>query len=315
MSVDLIGPPQARRRQSSSASHRPGTKRSSNQARTALLFLLPASLGFIIFYLYPTIRGIQLSFTNTTTLREGQWVGLANYERAMADPLFLNALGVTFLYVVINIVSQTICALLLAFILHRIAKAPFWRSFVLLPWLVPGVTAALLWMWLLDPSLGLVNGILEGMGLSGLPFFASPASSVSTVALVNTWRYTGYVALLLLAGMESIPKNLYEAAGLDGASEWRMFRSITVPLLRPVLTLVLIICMVGSVQIFDTIAVATQGGPLNSTNVLYYYIFQKAFTSFDLGYASALSVVVLVILALLTALQFKLSRGNESDLN
>lgn len=287
----------------------------SRDARAAALFLLPAGLGFAIFYFYPTIRGLILSFTNTTTLQGGSFVGFANYTKAFSDPLFLNALGVTFLYVVINIVTQTIFALALAFMLHRVAKAAFWRSFVLLPWLVPGVTAALLWMWLLDPSLGLVNGLFDSLGWTQLPFFSAPESAVTTVALVNTWRYTGYVAILLLAGMESIPGGLYEAAALDGAGEWRMFRSITVPLLRPILTLVLIICMVGSVQIFDTIAVATEGGPLNSTNVLYYYIFQKAFTNFDLGYASAMAVVVLAILAVLTLLQFKLSRGNESDLS
>ena len=261
------------------------------------------------------MRGLILSFTNTTTLQSGSFIGIDNYTKAFSDPLFLNALGVTFLYVVINIVTQTLFALALAFMLHRVAKAAFWRSFVLLPWLVPGVTAALLWMWLLDPSLGLVNGIFDSLGWTQLPFFAAPESAITTVAMVNTWRYTGYVAILLLAGMESIPGGLYEAAALDGAGEWRMFRSITVPLLRPILTLVLIICMVGSVQIFDTIAVATEGGPLNSTNVLYYYIFQKAFTNFDLGYASAMAVVVLAILAVLTLLQFKLSRGNESDLS
>jgi multiple sugar transport system permease protein len=286
-----------------------------SDTRVATLFLLPAGLGFAIFYFYPTIRGLILSFTNTTTLQSGSFVGIANYTKAFNDPLFLNALGVTFLYVVINIVTQTLFALALAFMLHRVAKAAFWKSFVLLPWLVPGVTAALLWMWLLDPSLGLVNGVFESLGWTQLPFFAAPESAIATVALVNTWRYTGYVAILLLAGMESIPADLYEAAALDGAGEGRMFRSITIPLLRPILTLVLIICMVGSVQIFDTIAVATGGGPLNSTNVLYYYIFQKAFTNFDLGYASAMAVVVLAILAVLTLLQFKLSRGNESDLS
>lgn len=293
--------------------HERSKKRSDT--RVATLFLLPAGLGFAIFYFYPTVRGLFLSFTNTTTLQSGSFVGTDNYTKAFSDPLFLNALGVTFLYVVINIVTQTLFALALAFMLHRVAKAAFWRSFVLLPWLVPGVTAALLWMWLLDPSLGLVNGVFEYLGWTQLPFFAAPESAITTVALVNTWRYTGYVAILLLAGMESIPGGLYEAASLDGAGEWRMFRSITVPLLRPILTLVLIICMVGSVQIFDTIAVATEGGPLNSTNVLYYYIFQKAFTNFDLGYASAMAVVVLAILAVLTLLQFKLARGNESDLS
>lgn len=293
----------------------PKRRKRKSETRVAALFLLPAGLGFAVFYFYPTVRGLFLSFTNTTTLQSGSFVGIANYTRAFSDPLFLNALGVTFLYVVINIVTQTLFALALAFMLHRVAKATFWRSFVLLPWLVPGVTAALLWMWLLDPSLGLVNGVFESLGWAQLPFFAAPESAITTVALVNTWRYTGYVAILLLAGMESIPGGLYEAAALDGAGEWRMFRSITVPLLRPILTLVLIICMVGSVQIFDTIAVATEGGPLNSTNVLYYYIFQKAFTNFDLGYASAMAVVVLAILAVLTLLQFKLARGNESDLS
>jgi len=128
------------------------------------------------------------------------------------------------------------------------------------------------------------------------------------------WRYLGYTSLLIFAGLQTIPKDYYEAAAIDGASEWRMFTSVTMPLLRPVLALVLVITVVGSFQIFDTVAVTTKGGPVNATRVIYYYIYQQAFERFDLGYASALAAVLVVLLSALAYLQLKLMRSNSSDL-
>lgn len=278
---------------------------------TAALFLLPATFGFLAFALYPTLRGIYLSFTDSTTLADGDFIGLANYEKLLQDELFWNGLLVTTQYVLVNIGTQTVFALALAVALDRFARASFWRQALLLPWLIPGVTVTLLWMWLLDPSVGAVNGITSALGLGTHGFFSDASTSIVTVALVNTWRYTGYQTLLLLAGMQRIDKSIYEAASIDGAGEARTFFDITIPLLKPTLTLVLVISVIGSFQIFDTVSVATQGGPMNSTNVIYHYIFQKAFASFDLGYASAIAVVMLVLLAVLTAIQFALTRTDD----
>ncbi|CPU63781.1 sn-glycerol-3-phosphate transport system permease protein ugpA [Mycobacteroides abscessus] len=146
-------------------------------------------------------------------------------------------------------------------------------------------------------------------------FFGDQSLVIPTIALVNVWRHLGYTALLLFAGLQTIPENLYEAGRVDGASELRMFRSITMPLLRPYLGLVLIVTMIGSFQVFDTVSVATQGGPANASNVIQYYIYEVAFSrGYDFGYASAMSVALLVVLAAIAIVQFRLTRANQNDM-
>jgi multiple sugar transport system permease protein len=185
---------------------------------------------------------------------------------------------------------------------------------LLVPWLVPNVTVGLLWLWLLDANLGFVNHLLSALGLGTVGFFTSPSWAMPSVALVNTWAYTGYTALLLYAGMLQIPQYLYESAAIDGASEVGMFRRITLPLLRPILALVLVVSLIGSFQIFDTIAVTTKGGPVSATRVIYFYIYQEAFTYFHMGYAAAVAMALVLILGVLTAVQMRLLRASRSDL-
>jgi multiple sugar transport system permease protein len=282
---------------------------------TALVFLAPALIGFTAFYLVPTVRGLWFSFTDYNLLSEPEFVGLDNYGQALGDEVFWNALQVTGVYVVLNIAPQTVLALALATILDRLTRSVVIRSLVLLPWLVPNVTIALLWMWLLDSNLGFVNHILEQAAMAKQGFLFNPDQSIATIASVNTWRHVGYTALLLFAGMQLIPKNLYEAGKIDGAGEWRMFRSITLPLMRPVLALVLVVSLIGSFQIFDTVAVTTEGGPVNASRVIYYYIYEKAFTQFEFGYASAMAVFLILFLVALTLLQMRLLRASTSDLS
>jgi multiple sugar transport system permease protein len=168
---------------------------------------------------------------------------------------------------------------------------------------------------MMDYSTGIINVVIDGLGLERMAFFGDEMLAIPTIALINVWRFLGYTALLIFAGLQTIPGEYYEAASLDGASEWRMFRSITLPLLRPVMALVLVITIVGSFQIFDTVAVTTTGGPVNSTRVIYYYIYQQAFERFDLGYASAMAVVLAILLAAVAYFQLKIMRSNSSDLS
>jgi multiple sugar transport system permease protein len=289
--------------------------------RSALLFLAPALVGFIAFYAYPSLRGLYLSFTDFDLLRnDGDWVGLQNYQQMLQDALFWNALWVTFKYVIINIGIQTILALAIALLMHRLTRSVIIRGILVLPWLFPNVVLALLWMWMLDPSLGIVNNYLGFLGVPAQDFFGSESQVIPVVAGINIWGNMGYTALLLFGGLVMIPQSFYEAASLDGASEWRMFRTITLPLLRPVLALVLVVTIVGSFQVFDTIAVATggfggsPGGPANASRVLYLYIFQQAFEFNALGYAAALSVALIILLAAVAAIQMRLLRAGESDL-
>ena len=289
------------------------TKRRDDR-RAAWWFLLPVLTGFAVFYGYPAARGAWYSVTDYTMLNTPSFVGAENYAELAGDGQFWHSLLVTGYYVLLNIGSQTLLALGVAALMHRLTRSVVVRATLLLPWLVPNVTVGLLWMWLLDTNLGFVNQLITRFGLEPVGFFTDATWAMPSVAAVNTWAYTGYTALLLYAGMLQIPQHLYEGAAIDGAGEWRMFRGITLPLLRPVLALVLVVSLIGSCQIFDTIAVTTKGGPVSATRVIYYFIYQQAFTYFHMGYAAAAAICLALILGVLTLIQMRLLRASRSDL-
>jgi multiple sugar transport system permease protein len=320
MSGPMSAPTSAPMRRPTNAprSHSASRRRRSRELRNlpvAILFVLPAALGFVVFLLWPTLRGIWLSFTDSTAFATGGFVGLANYERMIVDPVFWNAFRVTLLYVVLNIGVQTALAIVLAVLMHRLTRSMIVRGILLTPYLVSNVVAAMLFLMLLDYQLGFVNEVIASLGLDRVMFFGDQDLVIPTIALVNVWRHLGYTALLLFAGLQTIPDGLYEAGRMDGASELRMFRSITMPLMRPYLGLVLIVTMIGSFQVFDTVSVATSGGPANASNVIQFYIYEVAFSrGYDFGYASAMSVVLLVVLAAISIIQFRLTRAGSNDL-
>lgn len=292
----------------------PRRKRARGDGRVALFFIAPVLIGFAVFYLYPTIRGFWWSFTDYSLLAEPEFVGLENYAAVLTDPEFWNSMGVTLYYVVLNVGSQTFVALMLAALMHRLTRSVVLRTTLLLPWLVPNVTVGLIWLWLLDTNLGFVNRTLDSMGLDKIGFFTNPDFVIPTISMINTWAFVGYTALLFYAGMLQIPQDTYEAAAIDGAGEFRTFTRITLPLLRPILALVLVVSLIGSFQIFDTVAVTTKGGPVNASRVIYYYIYQQAFTYFHMGYAATMAILLVLILAVLTFIQLRLLRASESQL-
>ena len=294
--------------------YRPDRVGDTHERLAAVAFIVPALLGFAVFYFWPTLRGLYFSFTDYDFFNQPTWVGLDNYRQILGDATFWNAMLVTLQYVAINIVTQTVLALLIAVLMHRLTRSLLVRSTIILPFLISNVVVALLFYWMLDAQIGIVNQALTGLGLDAIPFFGDPEWSIPTIALVNTWRNVGYTALLIFAGLVVIPETVYEAGRVDGASEWRMFFSITLPLLRPVLALVLVITVVGSFQVFDTVAVTTSGGPGDASRVIQYYIFDLAFQRLQFGYASAVSVILFVILAAVALVQLRLTRANESDL-
>ena len=292
-------------------------KKGRSDLLLAVAVIAPAFVWFIVFLLWPTLNGIWLSFANYNLLTQPEFVGFKNYLRMLEDPVFWNAAGVTIYYVVVNIGVQTVLALLIAVLMHRLTQSTWVRSIVLTPYLVSNVVAALVFMWILDTQLGIGNQVLASMGLNTIPFLSQESTVIPTIALINVWRHMGYTALLIFAGLQTIPESAYEAARVDGASEWRRFWRITIPLLRPVLALVLIMTIIGSFQVFDTVAIATQGGPVNSSRVLQLYIYDMAFGRFQFGYASALSVALLLILVVITFFhfQYRLTRAGETDPN
>ena len=299
------------------ASHAQARRSGNNLARTevivAFLFLLPSLIGFITFYALPAVRGVMISTTDWDLLTDPENVGLDNYRRLIQDKDFRNALWVTLQYVLLNIPAQTVIATIIAVMMDRLTKSTIIRGVLLLPWLMPNVIVALLFVWLLDPSLGIVNAGLEAIGLESMGFFGNINQAMPSIAGVNIWRHMGYTALLIFAGLQTIPETLYEAASIDGASELRSFIHITVPLLRPVLAFVLITSIIGSFQIFDTVAVATSGGPVNATEVINWLIFERAFERFEMGYATAVSIVLFLMLVVVSLLQLRILRADESD--
>ncbi|WP_233712530.1 carbohydrate ABC transporter permease [Kribbella turkmenica] len=313
MTATTNAPPTSRRSHGE-ATALPRKRRSLGDLKVAMIFLAPATLGFVVFYIWPTLRGAYLSFTEYSLLQAPNFNGLANYERMVQDSLFWNALVVTVEYVVINIGVQTVLAVGIAMLMYRLTHSITVRAVVLLPYLVANVVVALVWYWMLDFQVGIVNQGLTWLGIDPVAFFGESQWAIPTIAGINVWRHMGYTALLVFAGLQMIPKYVYEAAEVDGSTEWKTFWRITLPLLRPVLVMVLVVTMIGSFQIFDTVAVTTAGGPINATRVIYYYIFERAFTRFDFGYASAMAMVLFAILAVVSLLQLRLLRAKESDL-
>lgn len=284
------------------------------QTLTAWALVGPAFVGFLLFHAWPTGRALAISFTDWNLLSEPRFVGLDNYAQLLRDGGFWQGMKLSACYVLLNIPLQIVFGLFLAVAMDRLARSLWVKALVLLPYLLSNVLVAMIWLWMLDPLLGWANEMLATLDIDRQPFFGGVDQALLTVAAVNIWRHMGLVALLFLAGLQNIPRSLYEAAGLEGASEWQMFRHITLPLLRPVMVFVLVTSVTGSFQIFDTIAVTTKGGPLDSTQVIVYYIVQNAFSFYKMGYASAMSMMLCLVMLAYTVLQMRIMRANESDL-
>ncbi|MFP4511168.1 MAG: carbohydrate ABC transporter permease [Spirochaetaceae bacterium] len=286
----------------------------ADEIEAAIYLVVPSLIGFGLFYFYPALRGLYMSFTDWDLLTDPNFIGVANYRRLFSDPRFWNSLRVTAMYVIYNIPIQTVLGLGIALLMNQMKNSTTFRAVIVLPWFIPNVVVGLLWLLLLNSTIGLVNQILELLSLSRIPFLRTVEFALPSIAGINIWRHMGYVGLVFFAGLQTIPGNLYEAARIDGANAWQAFQRITLPLLRPVIAFIVITTVIGSFQIFDTVAVTTQGGPVNATEVMIWFIFQHAFERFNMGYGSAASMVLFLILIIFTLSYVKLSRSGESDL-
>jgi len=281
----------------------------------ALLFILPSLVGLTIFVLVPAVRGLLLSFTDSDLLTKANYIGFANFQNLISDPQFWSSLRITTSYVLINIPLQTVIALTLAVLLTRLTKSNLVRGIVLLPYLLPMVMVTLVWLTLMDYDFGPIDGLLNALGLGKIGFL-NQNSIVASLAWINTWRHAGFCTLLFFAGLQAIPREMYEAAKIDGANEWQAFRDITLPLLRPVTVFVLVTSVVGSFQVWDSVAVATSpsGGPGGASRVIFWYITNLAFTQFKTGYAAAVAVALFVIVLVIALGQMWYFRADRSDL-
>jgi ABC-type sugar transport system permease subunit len=283
-------------------------------ARVAWLFISPAVLGFLVFAAYPTVRGFYLSFTDFRVLSPPSWVGLDNFVTLIHDEVFWNSLKVTTYFVVLSVVFGLLLSIATAVVLHRLTRSTVIRGLIIVPFLISGVVAATVWSWMLDGQLGIINVILTSLGADSIRFLSSPQWAIPSIAMISVWKSFGYTAIIIFAGLETIPATIYEAGRIDGASEVQMFRRLTLPLLRPILALVVVLNLIGAFQVFDIVQVATKGGPANATNVLQMYIYSKAFGQFQFGYASAMSLSLFALLIVITFMQMRLLRAGESDL-
>jgi len=288
-------------------------RRFPSGAGVAFLFIAPCFLGFLTFFAVPAVRGVFISLSDWDLLTPAKFVGLANYATLIRDPDFWNAVKVTAYYVLWNIPIQTVLALIMAVVMNASSRSNLLRGIILLPWLMPNVIVALLWMWLLDPTLGLINNLVQHLGGRMIPFLSSTELAIPSIAGINIWRYVGYTALLIFAGLQTIPSDVNEAALIDGASRTQSFFLITLPLLRPVMAFVLVTSVIGSFQLFDTVQVTTNGGPVNATKVFNFMIYQQAFERFRMGYSTAVAMVLFLLLVGIGVLQMRILRASEAD--
>jgi multiple sugar transport system permease protein len=288
---------------------------SFNEALVAFVFILPSLIGLLAFSILPTVRGIVLSFTNSDMLTRQDFIGLKNYQNLIVDKQFWQSLWITLEYVLLNIPFQTFLALALAVMMARLTKSLFVRGVVLVPYVLPMIIATMVWMTMMDYSFGPMDYFLKLLSLPKLAFLNRDLA-IPSLAWINTWRHVGYVTLLLFAGLQAIPKDVYEAAAIDGANEIQLFFSVTLPLLRPVLAYVLVTSSIGAFQVWDSVAVfaVPTGGPGSATRVIFWYITKLAFANFNLGYAATVAVGLFIICLAIAMIQMRLLRANSSDL-
>ncbi|MDO5066496.1 MAG: sugar ABC transporter permease [Propionibacteriaceae bacterium] len=286
----------------------------------AVVLLTPALVGFLVFWISPAIRGFGYSVTDYNLLGEGRYVGAENFRAVLSDDQVWQSLRITVVFALGSIVVTLGLAMLLAALMQRLRTRTWVRAALLLPWLVPGVAIALIWAWLLDANVGYLKRMLDRLGEAlGLDFlvnftFYNSDAALNIIILIGVWSGVGYTALLLFAGMMQVPVEYYEAGAIDGASETTMFFRITLPLIRPVIALVVVVSLIGSFQVFDLVQVGYGNNPIPEVRVIYYHIYQQAFDFLKMGYASAIALLLAVVLALLTLLQLRLLRANRSDL-
>lgn len=286
-----------------------------NDWRLAWVLIAPSLVGFSVFAAYPALRSIYLSFTDYRVLTPPSWVGLENYSRMFSDPVFRHSLLVTLEFVLLTVGFTLVFGLLTAVVMHRLAASTLIRGFVILPFLISGVVAGVVWSWMLDSQLGIVNIVLKALTGNSIWFLSDPGWAIPSLAFINVWKMLGYTSILIFAGLQTIPEQVYEAGRIDGANEFVMFRRITLPLLRPVMAMVVVLTLINAFQVFDLVQVTTKGGPANASNVLQVYIYSKAFAQFDFGYASTMSIALFVMLLVISFLQMRLLRASESDTN
>ena len=272
-------------------------------------------MPFVLFWAVPIVHGLYLSFTNASlTAAEEQVVWLANYQRLLADPVYRKSLGNTVLFVVENVPVLVVAGLLLALLLNQsMPGLAVIRAAFVAPYLITASAVAIIWQFVLDPTTGLLNAWLADLGLPAQRWLNEPGQAMGAIVLITLWWRVGFPLLVLLAGLQDIPGELFEAATLDGAGAWQRFSRITLPLLAPVLFFVLIIRLIDSFKVFAQVYLVTGVGPVGSTRVLLQYLYEVGFQDLRSGYASAIGWSLFVIILAVTLVQLRFLRRFGAD--
>lgn len=283
-------------------------RRSERQeALAGYLFIAPNLIGFLVFQLLPIAAAIGLSFTAWDLINDPKWVGLANYKTLLSDPVFKLSLQKTFYFVVVNVPLQSLLALIVAVLLNQnIRFQNLLRTLFIVPWVSMAVAVGLTWTWLFNSQFGLLNQILTSLGMQRIPWLASQDWALRSVIVVNVWQYLGFHIIIFLTGLQLIPREVTEAAIVDGATPWTRFWRITIPLISPILFYDLIVNMIGTFQIFDLPYAMTGGGPGQATRVYNLYLYQKGFQFLRMGEASAMAVILFLLIVVTTVIFFRI---------
>lgn len=280
------------------------------------LWILPALTVYAIFKLYPLVSGLQMSLLRWDGIEDPRYIGLRNFEKILSDPMTGTVLLNNVQYAVGTVVGKIVLSLFLAILLHQALKGrTFYRTSLFMPVVMSFVVVGVLWSWLFNPQFGLINSFLRGLGLDFLvqDWLGDAAVALNSLILVDIWKWYGFHMVIFLAGLQSIPDELYEAARIDGASVWQQFLHVTLPMLQPVMIVNVTISVMGAFNVFDIPFIMTAGGPANATNVMALHIYIRGFKFYRFGFSAALSYVLLVIVTLVAAIQLKLMTSGENN--
>jgi putative chitobiose transport system permease protein len=285
-------------------------KKIREHAWIPLLFLLPGCALIGAFVIYPALKTLFLSFTDFSIIRPAQFVGVKNYQTLINDPFFWSALKNTLLYLVFVVPFLVIAPIFLAILVNRaIPGIKVFRAILYLPVVTSLVISGLVWKWVYEEK-GILNHFLLATGITSQPiaFLTDPANALFSVMAVTVWSGIGYYMVIYLAGLQSIPRHLYEAAEVEGVSAWKQTLHITIPLLKPSMAVVSVMSSIAAMKVFEEVYVMTQGGPLDATKTLVFYIYESAFVEFEMGYAAAVGVVLFAITLIFSLANLRLMR-------
>lgn len=281
--------------------------------RTGLGFVAPFVVLAAAFLVFPLLYGLWLSFTGESLTGGGGPVGFANYVEALGDPLVWRTLGNTVLFTVLSTVPLVLVPLGMALLVDLGLPGQWlWRFAFFAPFLLPVTAVTLVWGFLYQPELGLINSFLTGLGLESVQWLTTPGVAMLSVVVATVWWTAGFNFLLLLAGLQAVPQHLYEAAALDGAGGWRQTWSVTLPMLSRTIGLVVVLQVIASLKLFDQVYLLTEGGPADSTRSVLQYVYDSGFTGYRLGYASAIAYLFFALIAVISVVQLRLAGRREA---